>query len=141
MAPFRTCSAHPELLKLVTEVNTGLTYIQLGQEEMKKTLHELKDTQQTSLLSIQNALSDAKDYTREEANKIWPSMKLLEDRLEGAILERNLRLSEVKEILNNKIERVDGKVNRFTWIWVGVTGILFIIEFLTRAGVIHWGVQ
>jgi hypothetical protein len=139
MAPFKTCEQHPELVKLVTTVQTGLDYISRGQDEIKKTLKELKDSQQTSLLDIQSALSDAKDYTREEANKIWPSMKTLEDRLEGAIQERNLKLTEVKEQLENRIDRVHEKVNKFTWMWIGITGVLFLVEFLTRIGIIHWG--
>jgi hypothetical protein len=150
MTPYRTCAAHTELLRTLTEVSTALQFLQSGQEETKKTLREMKDLQQTSMFEIKNALNDAKEYTREEANKIWPAITTVGERLEGAIQERNIKLTEVKvqierdlilkeDSLKSMIDKVDLKVKRFTWIWAGITLALAALEFLTRVGIIHWG--
>jgi hypothetical protein len=152
MTPYRTCAAHPELLQLVTEVTTGLNYILPSLDEMKKTLNSLKDNQQTSMLEIKTALNDAKEFTREEANKIWPQIKTVEDRLEGAIQERNLKLTEVEAKLREKmavserdVQTELSKINKKMWwfggICFGLSVFIAALEFLTRVGIIHWGVQ
>ena len=108
----KTCEAHPELLKLVTEVTMGLDYLQLGQDEMKKTLVELKNSQQKVFLDIQNILLDAKDFTRGEAKD-----------------------------LDTKIRILENKVKSIAAVGTGITFLFVALEFLFKTGIIKLGVK
>jgi hypothetical protein len=107
-----TCQAHPELLKLVTEVNIGLNYLQLGQDEMKVTLIDLKNSQQKVLLDIQSILGDAKDFTRNEIDD-----------------------------LTKELNKVKDKLKSISAIGVGITLSFAVLEFLFKTGLIKLGAK